>query len=828
MDLIQQTIMVMQQKPQLDEQLDILIVDDLEQNLVLLKSILEPLDARLILAQSGREALEKLAMHDIVLALIDVKMPEMNGFELVKLMQQDTTPELIPVIFITAHTDNISEIENYYVKGVVDFITKPFKHHILLNKVKVFLELHRQKLQIRKQTIEHEALAAELKEINQEINIRLAFEKLLVKISGMAVSAKSLDDFIDTSLSAIGHAISASRTYIIEYSNDTETFSNTHEWCAGRISSETENIRSLPVNKVKWLHDTLINGRVICINNIDDIPEQSTKDVLKAWDICSILAVPLFTGGKYFGYVGFDFCYRKREWQDTDVDLLISISRIFSSVIERSISESEIMKRVETEYALLNASLDSVFLIELDGTLVAHNEIMAHRLNLAADELVGKCVYDLLPLETRRLKKQKVEEVIRTGLPMRFEDCSNGYFFEHSIYPIKSKSGNVYRIAIFGCDITQKKHTETALRESEKMYRTLLSASPQGIVILDMKKMIISISNITVEIFGASSVSDFIGKDFFSIIPNKEIGNIKTILSKTISDGLIQNEEIILEKKNKSPFISEISATLIQEEGGNPKAYMVIIRDISHKKIMEQHFIHSERMVSLGEMASSMAHEINQPLLSIQLGIENLLNKIQQTNTADKDYLKIKSEKIFEDIMRINNIIDHVRAFSRDQKYINDTFNINESIRNAISLIAHQFKHHGIRIIVELDKNMNLINGDTYRLEQVILNMLSNAKDAIKEKGITQKNDFDKHVSIRSYQDDDFVFVEVEDNGIGINLVDVNRIFIPFYTTKEKGKGTGLGLAIAFVIIKEFDGKINVESKPGVGSTFRIELPKYK
>jgi PAS domain S-box-containing protein len=697
----------------------VLIVDDIETNRILIENILKPTGANLILAQSGAEALKKSANHDIALALIDIGMPEMNGFDLVKLMQKNAGSELIPVIFITAHTGDQSEIEKYYSTGVVDCILKPFRNHILLNKVKVFLELHRQKLQIRNQKAEMELMVKELEEGNRVIQIRLAYENLLTKISEMAVSGKCTDDFFDKSLATIGRSIEASRTYIIEYCCKTETLSNTYEWCAECITPQKENLQALPVSEIPWWHNTLKNAQTINYYNIEDIPEQSTKNILKAQDISSILVVPLFATGKYFGHIGFDFCYGQRKWYENDVELLVSISRILSSVIERNIAEKEMQKKVETEHALINA-----------------------------------------------------------------------------------------------------------LRESEKMYRTLLSASPQGIVILDMKRVVTDLSDITIEIFGAGSINDFIGKDFFSIIPSRGKEKLKTILSKTLSDGLVQNEEVILEKKNRYPFVSEISATLIQEKNGTPKAYMIIIRDISKKKIMEQQLIRTERLISLGEMASGMAHEINQPLLSIQLGIENLLNKVQQTNTTGENYLKRKSEKIFEDIVRISHIIDHIRAFSKDQEYIRSAFNINDSIKNAVSMISQQFKYHGIKITFKPGEKVYLIYGNTFRFEQVMLNMLSNAKDAVEEKSKELKMDFNKNVIIRSYHDDDCIYVEVKDNGAGIDPVGIDRILLPFHTTKERGKGTGLGLAISFSIVKELDGNIEIESQKGVGSTFRIKLPK--
>jgi len=282
--------------------------------------------------------------------------------------------------------------------------------------------------------------------------------------------------------------------------------------------------------------------------------------------------------------------------------------------------------------------------------------------------------------------------------------------------PEYDDSGRLIKNFGFLQDLTEQKKTENALKESEIMYRTLLNASPEGIFIMDLKGNITEISDIILEIFGAGDKNEFIGVPFFHFIPSTEVKKMKDIMSNAKSEGLIQNIEFILTRKNQSQFICELSITLIQEADGKPDAYMIILRDISQRKKIEQQLIRSERMVSLGEMASGMAHEINQPLLSITLGIENLLMKIQQVKSVDESYFHNKSEKIFEDILRIGRIIDHVRAFSRDHdEYISTSFDINDSINNAISMISEQFKHHGINLTLQLDKKVHPIIGNTYR-----------------------------------------------------------------------------------------------------------------
>jgi PAS domain S-box-containing protein len=421
------------------------------------------------------------------------------------------------------------------------------------------------------------------------------------------------------------------------------------------------------------------------------------------------------------------------------------------------------------------------------------------------------------------LESRNLEDIPEEKIQTRF----NGVRILHTKkIPIINSFGEAEFLLGISEDITVRKQIEDALKESVRMYRTLLNASPEGIVILDMDERIIEVSNITIEIFGAKNKNEFLGQDFFRFIPDNETEKLKDVLRRTLFEGLVQNVEFVLKTKNQVQFICELSTTLIQESDGKPKSYMAILRDISERKRIENQLIRTERLVSLGEMASAMAHEINQPLLSISLGIDNLLMKIQQSKSVDQVYFHNKSEKIFEDILRIGRIIDHVRAFSRDHdEFILSSFDINESINNAISMISEQFKHHGIGMSVKLDPNVHPIIGNTYRFEQVILNLLTNAKDALDEKTKSTNIYFEKAITIRSYHDYKTNYVEIKDNGIGVSPQDIDRIMLPFYTTKEVGIGTGLGLSVSFGIIKELNGNIDIESKPNLGTLFRISIP---
>ncbi len=478
---------------------------------------------------------------------------------------------------------------------------------------------------------------------------------------------------------------------------------------------------------------------------------------------------------------------------------------------------------------IFNLSLISVYVNEDNyHNFIKDNSSFIKMLGYTKASIAGKTLYELIHQDDR----QKTMDIIfsRERENFRKANFENRFLFADGTFHLlkwffhsQSAKGIIQYSIVNTSNLEQ---IEDANRQTINMYNGLLNASPDGIFILDMKYKITDISCIVLEIFGYEDKNEFIGADFLKYIPISETEKMKTVLLKTESDGLVQNAEFILAKRNGSDFYCELNTTLIQETNGKPKSYMLIIRDISQRKKIEQQFFRTEQMVNVGEMASAMAHEINQPLLSITLGLENLLQKIQKSDVLDESYFHNKSEKIFEDIQRIGRIIDHVRAFSKDKDNIIPTlFSINESIISSASLILEQFAYDGIILNMKLADDINPILGNTYRFEQIILNLLKNARDALNEKFELSKVDFDKSILVRTYKNESKTYIEIKDNGIGIKPENIDRIMLPFFTTKESCKGTGLGLSVSYSIIKELNGEFEVESIPLNGTTFRIVLP---
>jgi len=245
--------------------------------------------------------------------------------------------------------------------------------------------------------------------------------------------------------------------------------------------------------------------------------------------------------------------------------------------------------------------------------------------------------------------------------------------------------------------------------------------------------------------------------------------------------------------------------------------------------------IQSGKLATLGGMATGIAHEINQPLGAISLIVQGL-QKAKELGQLNDDILSEKLKSIHQQVDRINKIIQHLRVFGRNDNGAEEKININKPMTDVFDLVGRQLEHHCISVEFHLDTGLYVL-ADANRLEQVFLNIISNARDALDEQEKTVEQfrqmtnppdwvrNWEKKIIIRSYQKANRVIVDIEDNAGGIPHHILDKIFEPFFTTKEVGKGTGLGLYISYGIIHDLGGEIQVNTTPGVGSIFSVILP---
>ncbi len=249
------------------------------------------------------------------------------------------------------------------------------------------------------------------------------------------------------------------------------------------------------------------------------------------------------------------------------------------------------------------------------------------------------------------------------------------------------------------------------------------------------------------------------------------------------------------------------------------KELEIRVKEETNKRMEHQRaIVEQSRLVSLGELAAGIAHELNQPLQCISFALENMKLSFEKRG-YDQDYFIERMKLILHDISRMSSVVDHIRIFSRKQTQNEfSQFNLNETIKNALKLISEQYSNHNIEIQVNLQAQNCWVYGNTYQIEQVILNLLTNAKDAL------ETNSGEKYIKINlTEMQEDYVLI-VENNGQVIPEDIKEKLFLPFFTTKPAGKGTGLGLSIVYGIISEHNGTIALQESQY--TSFKITLPK--
>ncbi|WP_321329822.1 response regulator [uncultured Ilyobacter sp.] len=252
-------------------------------------------------------------------------------------------------------------------------------------------------------------------------------------------------------------------------------------------------------------------------------------------------------------------------------------------------------------------------------------------------------------------------------------------------------------------------------------------------------------------------------------------------------------------------------------------------RTLEINQVQSQLF-QTSKLATLGEMAAGLAHELNQPLAGMSLCTTNM-KKLKQRDLLTDAEIDETIESIEGLIKRMSKIIVHIRTFARQDLQKFKATNINESAENALKLMEEQLRLSDIELTRDFDVSIPEIMGEPYQIEQIVINALSNAKDALAQKENSDIYDLScwkKKIEIKTSIINQWVCIDITDNGIGMSKAVKEKIFEPFYTTKEVGKATGLGLSISYGIIESHKGRIDVSTEEGKGTTLSIKLPIIK
>ncbi len=436
------------------------------------------------------------------------------------------------------------------------------------------------------------------------------------------------------------------------------------------------------------------------------------------------------------------------------------------------------------------------------------------------EELSEDCTDEICALESEEIasiayvpissKEKKTFGVIRIG-------SRRPMYFGQEQKNVLELIGNRIGVAIENAMLQEQ------YIKSEEKYRTLFNSDPHPIFILDSKTFEILDMNQRAQDSYGYSRKELLGRPFLQIGEEDDEEMAQALKNLTEDQSLLFTKRRHY-RKGRKPFYVNINICFAKY--GERNIIMVSTTDITEVVEKETQLIQAGKMTTLGVMAAGMAHEINQPLNVIQVCADFFLKMLKRGAKIDDEDLKTMANDIVANVERASGVIKHVRDFARQSELVHSKVNINDPIKDVFKVLGHQLKVHDIDVQLDLDPDLPDIMAEHNRLEQVFINLVSNAIDAMDEKSSQPGfQDSPKQLTIKSFVEEDRVTVLVSDTGTGMSEEVKNKIIEPFFTTKKVGKGTGLGVSISYGIVKDYGGSIDIDSEIGQGTTFKLTFP---
>jgi len=396
------------------------------------------------------------------------------------------------------------------------------------------------------------------------------------------------------------------------------------------------------------------------------------------------------------------------------------------------------------------------------------------------------------------------EEVLRRkdGSPVHvFMNC----------YASRDVAGNVVQHRGLMMDISKLRHSETELQRERDFSNKILNHTQSLILVTDTEG-IISYANRRWSGLGFQQ-SHIVGHAFPDLCGAGRREALRQALAAVARGQQVDNFDLPLVRADGASGQFSVNLSPISSEDGKVSSIVVVMTDVTDSALLRSKLVHAEKMAAVGQLVSGVAHEVNNPLTAI-LGFTDLLMENPSLPEEARRDLRV----ILQEAQRTKQIVQNLLSFARQMPPRRQPVQLNSILHRTVQLRSYDFISHGVQVVEHLDESLPEIVGDSHQLQQVFLNIINNAYDAVRECGRPAR------IEITSARSANWVEVSFRDNGIGI--ADLNRIFDPFFTTKDVGKGTGLGLSICYGIVREHGGEIichnNADSE---GASFIVRLP---
>jgi PAS domain S-box-containing protein len=662
----------------------------------------------------------------------------------------------------------------------------------------------------------------------EALRFELGFKEMVADVSSrfVNVAAENLNNLVNHALKLSGEFFDVDRCFIFQFSRDGLSMDNTHEWCAGGIDPQLENLQGLPVSLVPWWASKIRRHEHIHIPNVNALTEEAAaeKEILQSQSIKSVLVIPMVVDGEAIGFYGYDSVKKQKVWTEDQISLLKVLTEIVSGGFgkhqaRQALLESEMqLKRAQQIGHIgswtfdvgtnkLRASDESHFIFGLDPEESFNVDQVLGQVLEPYRETIAQALYKA---ETY-LEPFEIEFSIR-----RADNGETRDIF--CVAEFDSESRNVFGMIQ---DITERKKADEALRESENLFRTLVENAFDGIYLMEDRRFVY-VNDRFCQIAGYSPDEiTFDGFNFHDLLTERSKGLVEKRYQDR-KEGKPLPSAYEMEIRTKDGDVKEVEISTVMLESGEKPRILGVMRDITYRKRhqnLEQEVAVAKKSAQFKQnFLANMSHEIRTPITGI-IGMAEILSKTTLSDNQ-KEYLntlRLSTENLRE---IINQILDYSKIEAGQMQLKSRVFASRNLIENARK-VFNSICHKEIIFTANLDTQLPaLIEADEPRISQVINNFLSNAVKFTPAGKITM------NVRLERQENNNLVLVKVEvlDTGPGIAPELQGQLFRPFAQLDQADQrvieGTGLGLSISKELAQMMGGSIGVESHPGQGSRF--------
>jgi hypothetical protein len=497
-------------------------------------------------------------------------------------------------------------------------------------------------------------------------------------------------------------------------------------------------------------------------------------------------------------------------------------------ITKRRAAEEALRRSDESYRGLFNAVGDAIYVQDRTGRFVDVNRGAEEMYGYGRGDFIGRTP-EFLSASSKNDLAATIQAVERTfaGTPQRFEwwgRRKNGEEFPKDVRLFPGTYFGQEVVIALARDITEQKRTEVALRDSEERYRLLFETNPRPMWVYDLGTLaFLAVNDAAVRHYGYTR-EDFLAMTILDIRPPEDVGRLLENIAH-VTEGI--DEAGVWRHRRKDGSVIDVEITSHTLTFGGHQAELVMSVDVTEKHDLQRQLMQSQKLESIGTLASGIAHDINN-ILTIILGYASLL----PTHRLERDRFQKDVDVIIDSVRRGAGLVQQILMFARKTESHIEAVDANRVVDDLGRVLQETFPRT-IAIQMELADGLPMITMDPNHLHQALLNLCVNARDAMPAGGTLTLSTavVDGALVARRFgrvQDERYLRLSVGDTGEGMTEKVRHRIFDPFFTTKEKGKGTGLGLAVVFGIVESHHGFVDVHSEPGAGSAFTLYFPASK